>query len=447
MSHRVLIVSPHFPPINAPDHQRIRISLPYFQEFGWEPHILTVHPDYIEGVHDPLLEQTVPSNITVTRTGALPIEYTRRVGLGNLGLRCLPYLLRAGNQILAQEKFTLVYFSTTMFPVMALGPRWCSRFGIPYVLDFQDPWLSDYSYGSGSKPPGGQLKYGFSQFIARVIEPLAMRHVSHAISVSPEYPKTLLRRYLWLREEQFTVLPFGAAKQDFELLPTLNVQQKIFELNDGKQHWVYVGRGGGDMAFALRSLFQALARVREQEPQKFSNLMLHFIGTDYAPEDRARKTIEPIAVECGVDDIVQEHTQRIPYFEALQCLLDADALIVPGSDDPSYTASKIYPYILAKKPLLAIFHEKSSVVNVLESTKAGTVVTFATGDDTIKVSQAIETNWLQSIPPLKPVTDWEAFMPYTAREMTRRQCTVFEQCLLSTNKPISAKFADSARDS
>ena len=26
---RVLIVSPHFPPINAPDHQRVRMSLPY----------------------------------------------------------------------------------------------------------------------------------------------------------------------------------------------------------------------------------------------------------------------------------------------------------------------------------------------------------------------------------------------------------------------------------
>lgn len=403
------------------------MSLPYFQEFGWEPHILTVHPEYVEGFSDRLLEQTVPSNVTVTRTKALPVKYTRKIGLGSLGLRCLPYLLQAGNQILTKEKFDLVYFSTTMFPVMALGPRWRNHFKIPYILDFQDPWLSDYDYSRGFLPPGGRLKYGFSQFIARVLEPLVMRQVSHVISVSPEYPKTLLRRYAWLREEQFTVLPFGAAQQDFELLPTLRVKQTIFNCNDGNQHWVYVGRGGDDMAFAVQSLFQALARVRKQQPQKFNNLRLHFIGTDYAPKNLARKTIEPIALECGVADIVQEYPQRIPYFEALQCLVNADALIVPGSDDPSYTASKIYPYILAQKPLLAIFHEKSSVVNVLRSTKAGIVVTFTTEDQTSNVSQTIEANWLQFFPPPNPTINWQAFKPYTAYEITRKQCTIFDQ--------------------
>ncbi|NJM63821.1 MAG: hypothetical protein HC849_32625, partial [Oscillatoriales cyanobacterium RU_3_3] len=38
----------------------------------------------------------------------------------------------------------LVFFSTTIFPVMLLGKRWWQKFGVPYVLDFQDPWRSDY---------------------------------------------------------------------------------------------------------------------------------------------------------------------------------------------------------------------------------------------------------------------------------------------------------------
>ena len=44
MPSRVLIVSPHFPPVNAPDHQRVRMSLPYLGEFGWEGHVLAVVP-------------------------------------------------------------------------------------------------------------------------------------------------------------------------------------------------------------------------------------------------------------------------------------------------------------------------------------------------------------------------------------------------------------------
>jgi hypothetical protein len=33
---RVLVVTPRFPPVNAPDHQRARLMLPFLREFGWE---------------------------------------------------------------------------------------------------------------------------------------------------------------------------------------------------------------------------------------------------------------------------------------------------------------------------------------------------------------------------------------------------------------------------
>src|SRR4051812_41304416 len=255
---KVLIVSPHFPPINAPDHQRVRMSLPYFREYGWEPYVLTVRPDCVEGTHDILLEQVMPADLRITRTGALPVKQTRKIGLGSLGLRCLPYMLAAGSRIIAREKIDLVFFSTTMFPVMALARSWLRRFGIPYVLDFQDPWLSDYySRPNAPPPPGNRFKYGFAQTLARILEPYTMRKISHAISVSPAYPLTLMERYRWLREDQFTVLPFGAAEQDFERLPSLNVKQEIFNPGDGKRHLVYVGRGGGDMVKALRILFSA----------------------------------------------------------------------------------------------------------------------------------------------------------------------------------------------
>lgn len=436
MNHRVLIVSPHFPPINAPDHQRVRMSLPYFEEFGWEPHILTVRPDCVEGVHDPLLEQTVPSQISVIRTGALSVKHTKRIGLGSLSLRCFSHLLRAGNSYLVKEKFDLVYFSTTVFTAMALGPRWRSRFGIPYVIDFQDPWLSDYYKRPGSpKPPGGKFKYGFSQVMARMLEPDAMRQVSHVISVSPEYPKALLQRYPWLRQDQFTILPFGAAEKDFEQLPSLNIQQRIFDPKDGKRHWVYVGRGGGDMALALRALFLAIQSNRNLEPERWHSVKLHFVGTSYALGNLAVKTVEPIAQELGISDLVEEHPHRVAYFEALQILVDSDAILLIGSNDPGYTASKLYPCVLAQKPILAIFHQQSSVVEILRRCNVGRVATFNSKDNPVNLLNDVDfkLDWLLSAPRgYQPETIWSEFQPYTAREMTRRQCGIFECCLNPT---------------
>src|SRR5947209_4848059 len=176
---RVLIISPHFPPVNAPDHQRIRMSLPYLGEFGWEATVLAVKAECVEGATlDPLLQKTTPYEIEVIRVGAVSSKLTRYLGLGSLAVRALPFLWRSGNRLLepenkqqttdevqqARKKIDLVYFSTTQFPVTILGPIWKRRFGVPYVVDFQDPWLDDYYRRTGTPPPGGKLKYAFGRF-------------------------------------------------------------------------------------------------------------------------------------------------------------------------------------------------------------------------------------------------------------------------------------------
>ena len=430
---RILIVSPHFPPINAADHQRVRMSLPYFQEFGWQPHILTVKSECIEGgVQDLFLTKTVPDNIPITYTKTLPFKHTRRIGLGSLGLRSFPYILRAGDRLLTQQKFDLVYFSTTVFTLMALGPRWYRRFGIPYVVDFQDPWLSNYYQESGTPPPGGNLKYKFAQLQARLLEPKTLRKVTHIISVSPKYPQILRQRYPYLNPQQFTVLPFGAPQVDFEQLPTLNVEQSLFDPKDGKRHWVYVGRGGHDMALALRTLFLGIQCHRRQNPEPWQLIQLHFVGTSYAPKELATKTVEPIAEEFGIADLVKEHTSRIPYFQALQTLVESDAILLIGSNDAGYTASKLYPCILARKPILGIFHHQSSVVEILHKCKAGQAVTFANNSkpEDLLAEVTTQLDKLLNIPKgLQPQTDWLAFDPYTAKEMTRQQCEIFDNCL------------------
>jgi hypothetical protein len=436
MSRRVLIVSPHFPPINAPDHQRVRMSLPYFEEFGWRATVLAVEPEYVEGIWDSGLLQSVPANADVIRTRALPAKRSRRLGLGSLALRALPFLRAAGDRLLKEDEFDLAYFSTTMFPTMALGPYWRRKWHVPYVLDFQDPWLSDYYDSPGAPaPPGGKLKYGLTKSLARLLEPKAMRQVSHVISVSPAYPKTLLARYSWMREDQFTVLPFGASQEDFKKVSEAGVTQSIFDPNDGKRHWVYVGRGGGDMEKALRLMFLAIKRGRELEPERYEQLRLHFIGTNYALAGQAVKLVEPIAAEYGLNDILEERTGRVSYFEAIKILTDSDAILLFGSDDAGYTASKLYPCILAQKPILAIFHEESSVVDILRRCNAGRAITFSANDvvqDKIEIA-AKNLDWVLTLPKgFQPEINWENFRPYTALEMTRRQCEVFEKALGET---------------
>lgn len=410
------------------------MALPYFRDHGWEAEVVAVEPAQVLAPHDPFLTSTLPDHVPVHRVQALSTSWGRVPGLGGLGYRCLPAVTRKVRALLqADPRPTLVYFSSTQFAVHAAIPQLAALPGVKVAMDYQDPWVSHYYHDHPElRPPGGRLKYAIDQFLARRMQARALRHTSGCTSVSPRYPQDLIRTHPWLTPEHFLVLPFGGAARDYEVLRTHPQPQPHFvpsRPQDGRLNWVYAGRGGADMARALHGFFGALREARKTDPA-LGRLKIHFLGTDYAAGDRARPTVHPIAISEGVGDLVTEKPHRLAYGETLQCLLDADALIIPGSDDSGYTASKIYPYILARRPLLAIFHRESTVVRVLEKTKAGTCVTFAADTAPDALVANIHTAWFASRAYQRPpATDWAAFAPYGAEAMTAELCRFFERIL------------------
>jgi hypothetical protein len=422
---RVLIVSPHFVPASTPDMQRVRASLPYFRECGWDPYVLAVEPSSEEPL-DELMAETVPADVPIERVTPLPLGLTRRFGVGNIALRAWMALLRAGSRTIVERHIDLVYFSTTMFMAMPLGRIWKTCHGVPFVLDIQDPWLTDYyeTHPDAARP----AKYGLSHRLHAVLEPWTMSRASGVIAVSQSYVDTLTRRYPGLDHGSCATIPFAASEEDFALLDRRPQPNHVFEPGRGVNA-VYVGRGGADMAPALRILFEAVQTVRREQPALTAALRMFFVGTDYASGERARKTVEPLAASAGVADIVSEQANRVPYFEALQLLKDASLLLLIGSDDPQYSASKAYPYLLARKPLVAIVHERSPLVPLLQDS-ATLLVTFGEGtSDAAAPRLARQLRDLLTDLPNTVTLSERAALACSAREMTRRQCELFDRVL------------------
>jgi glycosyltransferase involved in cell wall biosynthesis len=421
----VLIVSPNFPPVDAPDLHRARTIIPFLPEFGWKPIVLSVDPSATERPQEPLLFETLPAGLRAARVPALPARWARRAGFTDLGYRAFPWLLRVGNDLIRRKRPDLIYFSTTVAPAMMLGRIWKRKFGVPFVLDIQDLWASDYRLENPLLPG---IKHRIATRLSFLCEAWTMRDAGGLVAVSSGYIETLCRRYPALASRPSAAIPFGAAPRDFEVLRSHPRENPFFQPGDGNVHAAYVGRGGADMAPALRVIFGALRRGLAGTPDLFGRLRLHFIGTDYATPDRARKWIEPVAREFGLLDRVHEFTGRIPYFDALQVLNDADLLIVPGSDDAQYTSSKIFPYILAGKPILGVFHRDSSVCSIVRETRAGHLVTLPVADP-VAAEEDFCKAWagvLRALPATPP-TDWGAFERYSAREMARQHGLLFDR--------------------
>jgi len=248
----------------------------------------------------------------------------------------------------------------------------------------------------------------------------------------------LKKRYPEVSEEKFLELPFGASEQDAELAGLRREERELRE--GGKEVWRYIGRGGSDMAAALRIF---AAPLTQAGPKPFR---LELMGTSYAGGAQAEYTMAPVLEKSLGKGLVTESPQRIGYLESIRKLKEADRLILFGSDDPGYTASKLYNYILAKRPLLVVCREESSVARIVRETRAGELITF--GEEEVRLGGRIRIRpewkqamgrWLAMDPAKEPATDWKAFEPYTARKMTEKLCRFFDERLEAAEEGVRSE--------
>ncbi len=417
---RVLIVSPHFPPVNAPDLQRVRQCLPHLADSGWVAEVLAVDPRDVAAPQDPLLCEALPGSVPVHLVRALPLRLCRLLGLGSLGPRARGALRRAGERLLRERRFDLVFFSTTQFIVLTLGAEWKRRFNVPYAVDWQDPWLTDYYERPGAPRPPGGWKYRFVRRQARLHEGPCLQAAAGLVSTSPDYLEQLARRYPWFGQKPSTVIPFGVEPADFDLAG--RAAQPAFARRDGVRHIVYVGAVGPIMRPALELLFAGLNKLLADEPARRACLRLHFIGTSYAPEGQAAPSVEPLAAEHGVADLVEEQTGRAGHFTALKTMLSADALLLLGSADEGYAPSKIATLAFCGKPVLALIPGGGQLEQTLQRLGFARIARFAQVADAAAVASFLAR-------PERPAANREDLEKLTAARRTRMLCAFFDRVI------------------
>jgi hypothetical protein len=103
--------------------------------------------------------------------------------------------------------------------------------------------------------------------------------------------------------------------------------------------------------------------------------------------------------------------------------------LIVGSTEPHYTPSKVYQAIQSRRPVLALLHEASTAVEVLERSRAGMVMrlTERALPEPDRIADAIEA--FLSAPYQPNAVDWTAFDAYSARESARRMASALDEAL------------------
>jgi hypothetical protein len=361
---RLAIVSPYFPPSYLAGVHRARHLANHLPEHGIEPIVLTVDPAFHEERTDPDLMRLVAPGTEVISVAAIRPSISRLAGIGDIGLRSYRPLRSALIDLLKSGRADAVMITGAPYYPMLLASELKRRFGTPIILDFQDPWVSAW----GASQPT-LSKAGLSHRLAVMLEPRAMRSAGFVTSVSENQNQEMRNRYRWLSAERMAAIPIGGDAEDFRVLRDAPIDIDGI-LARGLIHLSYVGTCLPRMDPVLRALFAAVRQLREETPAMTERVRLNFIGTSNQPNDTQTQRVLPIAAQEGVADLVREIPQRIPYLPALAVVARSHAVLALGSDEPHYTASKIYAAMMSGRPVLSIFHQASSAHEILNAAGA-----------------------------------------------------------------------------
>lgn len=363
---RVLFVSPHFPPDSSAGTHRARLLTAHLPEFGWEAVVVTVDPRDYESRIDTELAALVPSHVRVERVRAWSPRWTRRIGIGDLGLRALARLRARCDELLRRESFDLVYITIYPSYPAVLGPGLKRRHGVPFVLDYQDPWVGAWGKTVGGGRGGApDARSRLTRRVAAWLEPRTIRHADGVTAVSSRTYEAVFDRNPSMRGIPCLALPIGGDRADYERTNAASRTNRFFDPADGYFHLCYVGTLLPLGFETLRALLGAVAKLRRERPRAYARLRLHFVGTGNQTNTDTPRRVFPVAQEFGVADVVSEIAWRVDYIDALAIQAQSSALLMMGSSEHHYTASKLYPGLLAQRPILAVFHQHSSVGSVL----------------------------------------------------------------------------------
>jgi hypothetical protein len=350
----ILIIYPHWPPSNLAGVHRARLISNFLPEFGWNPIVLTVHEDYYEEKLDYDFVKTVRPTTEVIKVPAYKARRGRIVG--DIGIRAFLQLQRRAKQILREREIDFIWVPVPSYYPTLMLPSLYKQFKVPYGIDYIDPWV---------KPRdvlGRFLSKAYlSNLAARILEPYAVSKAALITGVDQAYYRPVLDRNFNKREIANVGMPYGFDPKDHQI----ELKGVDFPWKAEEEAYVYAGAFLPKSHYFLKSLFSFIQEKKNNEEWP-DNKKLYFLGTGNYPGRQIRE----YAQDYGIESCVIEKNERYPFLNILYFLNQAKGVIVLGSTEKHYTASKIFQSILSKQPIFPVFHNLSSAVRILGESKA-----------------------------------------------------------------------------
>jgi glycosyltransferase involved in cell wall biosynthesis len=358
----LLLVSYYYPPLGGSGVFRPLRWSKYLPRAGWDVTVLTV-TDRVRVLHDPSLAGEVPDEVRVHRTltaePRLGLLALRKAGLGAVSRRLeplfmlpdeqrgwVPFAVRAARRLLRERRVDAVATTAAPYSAHLVGLALRRAGGPPWLADFRDEWTTN-PYLRDAYPTRWHRERN------RAMERAVLRRADRVVCVSEPWLAALRNQVPTAAPQKFRVLENGYDGAHFPEPPP--PPPRRFRI-------VYTGMFYGHRS--PRAFLEALGRCLADGSIPRDEVEVLLVGhTGFTAE------LGDVPAE-----IVQVVEQR-PYAEVVDLLREAAVLllVIPRAGGPGNHTGKLFPYLAAGRPILALAPEPNVAAEIVRGSASGVV--------------------------------------------------------------------------
>jgi len=383
---KVLIITYYWPPSGGAGVQRWLKFAKYLPEFGWQPVILTVDPQYASyPQRDESLSAEVGADCLVYTTRSFElynlyklISRKKEVPYGGFaneskeslfqkvskflrGNFLLPdprkgwnkYALKKAIELI--QKFSIDTVVTTSPPhsTQLIGLELKKRYKtIRWIADLRDPWTDIYYYN--------QFKHtALARKIDRNYERQVVENADLLISVSEDVKRIFAEKSVLPIGSKTVVIPNGFDSEDFQVTNFSPEARKVITYT-----------GTISEAYDVDSLLLAMQQLGAEWREE---LQIRFVGkVPPTIASRFRETGFEVELVGYVD-----HQRSIEYLFQSDLLL----LVIPKvANNRGILTGKFFEYLASQKPVLAIGPVDGDLAQIIAETSCGKIFDYTDAD-------------------------------------------------------------------
>lgn len=429
-SRRVLVITYYWPPAGGAGVQRWLKFVKYLSMMGWEALVYTpLNPE--NPVEDKSLLDEIPPGTTIIKTpirepynfykrfvGMKPTDrvaanfisngrkpsFAQKVSVWIRGNFFIPDprvfwvapSVRFLKEMLADDPVDLIVTSGPPHSMHLIGRRLKMSLGIPWVADFRDPWTNIDFYHE-------LMLTSIADSIHRRLERKVVQAADLVITVN----RAMEAEFLSKGAKRVEVISNGFDEAD-RVESDAALGEKLTFVHIGT-----LGEARNPLAF-----WTALGELVRELPYMAEHVSVKLVG-------KVDHSVSLSVKDNGLTNLV-EYVSYMPHMEAIKEQHNAGVLLLLVNNTPTakgIVTGKLFEYMAAGRPVLAIGPRDGEMADILLETGAGVVFDF---NDVNEIKHYIVSAYEQFKKGTLTVESRNV-SAYSRKELTRRLAMAMEQ--------------------